>query len=97
MKLRYPEFAIILAAKVQSFLIDSKRKLKYYPVSMHILKIVPLKNSIKLTSINAQIKRGIFRMSKMVINFSNCESFPGFRNNLYIINMPIKFGTNKML
>ena len=36
-------------------------------------------------------------MSKMTINFSNCENFPCFRNNRYIINMPIKVGTTEML
>ena len=36
-------------------------------------------------------------MSKMAINFSNCENFPCFRNNRYIINMPIKIGMNEML
>ena len=36
-------------------------------------------------------------MSKMTINFSNCEKFSRFRNNRYIINMPIKIGINAML
>ena len=36
-------------------------------------------------------------MSKVTINFSNCENFPRFRNNRYIINMPIKVGINEML
>ena len=36
-------------------------------------------------------------MSNMAINFSNCENFPGFRNNRYIINMAIKVGMNIML
>ena len=36
-------------------------------------------------------------MSKMTINFSNCENFSRFRNNRYIINMAIKIDTNEML
>ena len=36
-------------------------------------------------------------MSKVIINFSNCENFPRFRNSRYIINRPIKVGTNEML
>ena len=35
-------------------------------------------------------------MSKMTINFSNCEKFSRFRNNRYIINMPMKIGINTM-
>ena len=56
-----------------------------------------IRNSIKLTFINEQIKKNIFKMSKMTINFSNCENFSHFRNNRYIINMPIKLGINAML
>ena len=54
-------------------------------------------NSIKLTIINEQIKQNIFRMSKMNINFSNCGKCSRFRNNRYIINMPIKVAINTML
>ncbi len=36
-------------------------------------------------------------MSKMTINFSNCENFLDFRNNRYVINMAIKIGTNKVM